>query len=158
MNSSEIDILKALDRHQVPYLIIGGHAVYAHGFRRETEDVDIVWLRSPGAEAAMERALTEVEAAYLSKEINPATGIEKAIPISASYIQANHLMMLWTRHGFLDVFDYIPGHPGTSVTELFATAIEVEGRKFPSLDWLRRMKEAAGRAKDRNDLDNLPQP
>jgi hypothetical protein len=39
---------------------------------------------------------------------------------------------------------------------LFGSSNEIAGRRFVSLKWLRRMKQAAGRPKDRLDLDNLP--
>jgi len=38
----------------------------------------------------------------------------------------------------------------------FATAVESGGRRFASLDWVLKMKLAAGRAKDQLDLENLP--
>ena len=157
MNPAQIEILLALDRHRVPYVLVGGQAVYAHGFRRETEDVDIIWLRSPKSEQALLAALTELKAAYLTNERDPTTGLEKEVPVSLAYIRAHHLMMLWTRNGFLDIFTYIPGLPEEDVNQIFQTAIEVDGRKFASLSWLRRMKEKAGRNKDRLDLENLPE-
>jgi hypothetical protein len=39
---------------------------------------------------------------------------------------------------------------------LFAASQENAGRRFVSLPWLRRIKQAAGRPKDRIDLENLP--
>jgi hypothetical protein len=39
---------------------------------------------------------------------------------------------------------------------LLASSHETAGRRFVSLGWLRRMKQAAGRPKDRIDLENLP--
>jgi hypothetical protein len=65
-------------------------------------------------------------------------------------------MMLWTRHGFLDLFDYIPGFPTADVNDLFQSSIPAEDVRFVSLQWLRKMKQAAGRTKDRLDLENLP--
>ncbi|HUS39492.1 MAG: hypothetical protein WBF93_05530 [Pirellulales bacterium] len=66
-------------------------------------------------------------------------------------------MMLVTDHGFLDLFDYnIPGCPTASVDERFDTAATANGVLVASLKWLRAMKQAAGRPKDRLDLENLP--
>ena len=91
MTQPEIEILKALDRHNVPYLIAGGHAVYAHGHRRSTEDLDIVWLRSSESELALFAALTEIGATWISNEIDPDTRIEREKPVTLAYIRAHHL-------------------------------------------------------------------
>lgn len=157
MTHTQIEILKTLDRHKVPYLLTGGQAVNAHGFTRETEDVDIVWRRSSNTENELLAALTELKASYITNEKDPATGLEKLVPVSLAFIRAHHLMMLWTPMGFLDVFTYVPGMPEENVDELFDTAIDYQGRKFVSLQWLRRMKKLADRGKDRIDLENLPE-
>ena len=41
------DLFKHLEEYEVPFVVIGGHAVNYHGFIRATEDVDIVFLRTP---------------------------------------------------------------------------------------------------------------
>jgi hypothetical protein len=151
-------LLSILRRRGVPHVIIGGHAVNFHGYLRSTEDLDIVWLRSPESEKALAALLAEVNATYLGKEIDPATGLERAHPVNLPFVQANHLMMLWTDvEGFLDLFDHIPGHPNANVEDLFATSIEHGGNRFASLEWLRKMKKSAGRPKDLLDLRNLPE-
>jgi hypothetical protein len=155
MMRNDTVIFETLKRHNVPFMIIGGHAVNFHGHNRNTEDADVVWLRVSAAEESLLQALTELEAQYIGKDIDPATGIERMYPVSLSFIKANHLMMLWTKFGFLDLFTYVPGHPKVDVEELFATAKELNGMKYPSLDWLRRMKIAAGRGKDLDDLEHL---
>ena len=65
-------------------------------------------------------------------------------------------MMLCTSVGFLDLFDYVPGFHDVPVSEVWETALDVGGVRFASLEWLRRMKQAAGRPKDLLDLENLP--
>jgi hypothetical protein len=44
-----------------------------------------------------------------------------------------------------------------AVDDLFRSSRESNGRRFVSLKWLRKMKQAAGRPQDRMDLDNLPE-
>jgi hypothetical protein len=149
-------ILETLRRHGIPFVIVGGHAVNFHGFRRGTEDVDVVWFRSAENEQKLLAALTELNACYIVKEIDPATGLERTVPVSLPYIRAYHLMMLFTSFGFLDLFDYVPGFPDEDVQNLMTSSIESDGFRFVSLAWLRQMKEAAGRTKDKTDLDNLP--
>jgi hypothetical protein len=154
--SDELELFRLLERHQVPFVVVGGHAVNFHGFARVTEDTDVVWIRSAEGEQTMLRALTEVDAKYIGDEIDPATKIERTYPVTLPFIQASPLMMLWTKFGFLDLFDYIPGFPQEDVRQLFSSSVLTEGIRYVSLEWLRRMKHAAGRSKDQIDLQNLP--
>lgn len=154
---AEIGIFEVLARHGVPFVIVGGHAVYVHGHQRQTEDVDVVWRRSAESETALAVALAELDARYIGREIDPATGIERMHEVSLPFIRSRHLMMLWTRLGFLDLFDYIPGYPSADIDELFATSVQSGPYRFASLEWLRKMKQASGRPKDVEDLKNLPE-
>jgi hypothetical protein len=156
MPTPDQEILEALRRHGVPFLIIGGHAVNFHGYSRTTEDLDVIWLRTGESETLLLNALTEIDAQYIGNDIDPATGIERTYPVSASFIRITHLMMLWTRHGFLDLFDYVPGFPKEDVNQLFQSSVQAGNNRFTSLDWLRKMKRASGRSKDLLDLENLP--
>lgn len=150
-------VFEILTGHGVPFLIIGGHAVSFHGYVRATEDTDVLWVRSPEAERGLLAALEELHAEYIGKEIDPATGIEQTHPVTAAFIRSQSLMMLCTSAGFLDLFDYVPGYPEQAVAALFESCREAEGLRFVSLEWLRRLKAAAGRPKDLLDLENLPQ-
>ena len=153
----DMEILRVLRHHGVPFVIIGGHAVNFHGYGRATEDIDVIWLRSPEAEQLLLRALTEIDARYIGKEIDPDTGIERTYPITLGFIQASRLMMLWTKYGFLDLFDHVPGLPQEDVRQLLTSSIESEDLRYVSLGWLRQMKLASGRTQDRLDLENLPE-
>jgi len=155
-NTDPFHLLDVLSNHNVPLVIIGGHAVTFHGYVRATEDIDVVFRRTPESEIGLADALKELGARWIGSEIDPQTGIEETHPASLSYIRANRLMMLFTDFGFLDLFDYIPGLPEEPVESLFDTAIECNGRKYASLRWLRAMKTAANRPKDQLDLENLP--
>lgn len=149
-------ILRALADADVRFVIIGGHAVNFHGYIRTTEDADIVFRRTPESERALLKVLLAAEACWISKKLDPATRLERLIPVNLAYIQSQHLMMLTTRLGFLDIYDYIPGFPENPVDELFADRITLDKLPFVSLRWLRRLKERAGRHKDQDDLENLP--
>lgn len=153
----ELAIFRVLQRHGVPFVIIGGHAVNIYGYIRTTEDSDVVWVRSPETEKSLLDALKEINADYIGNDIDPSTGIERTYPVSLSFIQSRHLMMLWTKHGFLDLFDYIPSFPNDDVRQILETSVEVDGFRIISLPWLRKLKIAADRPKDRVDLDHLPQ-
>jgi hypothetical protein len=155
--ADDLQILAVLKRHNVPFVVIGGHAVVFHGYSRNTEDADVVWLRSPENEGKLLQALTEMDAHYISDDIDPGTGIERIHPVTPTFIQTQRLLMLTTRYGFLDIFDYIPGLPKEDVQQLFASSIEHDGLRYASLYWLRQMKCASGRSKDQLDLENLPE-
>ncbi|MGA2497386.1 MAG: hypothetical protein ABSH20_06575 [Tepidisphaeraceae bacterium] len=145
-----------LRKHAVPFVVIGGHAVQFHGYVRNTEDVDLVWMRSAESEAKLAAALQEANATWISDERDPQTGLEKLIPVSLSYVRANHLMMLCTDYGFVDLFDYIPGFPIADVGEVYRDSVLAGDIHYVSIDWLRKMKQAADRPKDRLDLEKLP--
>ena len=149
-------IVDHLLRHQVPLVVIGGHAVNVHGFARATEDVDVIFHRTDESETQLLAALASIHAYWIGQEIDPATGVERIYPVTAEYLRGRHLMMLGTDLGFLDLFDFVPSMPGEGLEDLFATAVERAGRPFASLNWIRRMKEAADRPQDRIDLANLP--
>jgi len=149
-------IFKHLEVYGVPFVVIGGHAVNYYGFVRATEDVDIVFLRTPASEKKLFQALQEIHASWISNEVDPDTGYEKEIPVSLEFLESNHLMMLNTDLGYLDIFDFIPGFPEISTEELFDTAENYRGTKIVSLEWLKKIKSASGRSKDLEDLKNLP--
>ena len=146
---------EVLRRHGVPFVIIGGYAVNFHGYGRATEDFDVVWMRSPAADESLLLALSELEAHYIDDDIDPATGIERTRPVSAAYLAANHLLMVWTRFGYLDLFDYVPGYPLADVAEMISTAVEHDGLRFASREWILAMKRASGRRKDLDDIRAL---
>jgi len=152
----DLRVLDVLTRHRVPFVVIGGHAVNVHGSLRTTEDTDVIWMRSREAETHLLTALQQIDAHFIGAEIDPATGIERTHPVTAGFVRAERLMMLCTTAGFLDLFDYVPGFPDEPVATIWETAVQLDGVRFASLDWLRRMKRAAGRPKDLLDLENLP--
>jgi len=157
-DSHPLEVVDYLIQAGVPLVIIGGHAVNLHGFARATEDVDVAYRRNPETEILLSQALTDLGAFYIGDEIDVATGIETTYPSTLEYVRQHHLLMLGTRLGFLDVFDFVPGLPEVTVDELITTSVEFAGRRFVSLPWLRQMKQVADRPQDRIDLANLPVP
>ncbi len=155
MNTDTDNVFDHLARHGVPFVVIGGHAVNYHGYIRTTEDHDIVFLRSPESEMALFEACCEMNAAWISDVIDSSTGLERLVPVSLAYIRGEHLMMLSTDYGYLDVFDYIPGFSKEPVEELFHSSEQLNGIRYVSLEWLRKMKRASGRPRDIDDLENL---
>ena len=148
-------LLEILVRHKVPLVIIGGHAVNFHGHPRGTNDVDVIWLRTPASEIALVAALRELNASWISDEQDPSTGLERLVPVSASYVASTHLMMLVTDYGFLDLFDFVPGIPDADVQEVFDESVPLKDLRYVSLSWLKRMKGATNRPRDIDDLEQL---
>ena len=155
MTESKGSAFQILHRHGVPFVVIGGHAVIVHGFVRATEDYDLVFLRTPDNEARLLAALKEINARWIANDIDPATSIERQVPVSESYVRGQRMMMMITDAGFLDIFDYIPGCDNVPVSDLMADALDVDGIKYASKNWVLRMKKAAGRTKDLLDIENL---
>jgi hypothetical protein len=149
-------LFQHLARAGVPFVIIGGHAVIFHGYVRTTEDADLILHRTAVSETALFDALQSIHACWISNERDPATDLERLVPVSPSYVRGEHLMMLTTDLGFLDLYDYIPGFPDTPVDEVFADSVELDNLRFVSLGWLRKLKLVAGRHKDLDDLEHLP--
>lgn len=149
------DIFSVLNNHGVDYVVIGGHAVNYHGYIRATEDIDIIINKTDKLISSLYSALTELEASWISNEIDPETKLEKLVVVDEPYIRNKHLMMLWTNLGYIDIFDYIPGFPDVDNQEIFSSSEELDGIKYVSLDWLLKMKEVAKRPKDILDIDNL---
>ena len=151
-------IFRVLTQAGVPFVIIGGHAVSFHGYIRTTEDADVIFCRTPAAEAGLLTALQSIHACWISEERDPQTGLERLVPVTDSYIRRQHLMMLSTDLGFLDLYDYIPGFPEIAVAEVFADSVVVGDVRFVSLAWLRKLKARAARHRDLDDLEHLPTP
>jgi hypothetical protein len=157
IDTKPIQILQALRDHRVPFLVIGGHAVVFHGHVRATEDMDILYWRAADPDEHLLAALTSLHAGWIGDRIDPATGIEETFDLNANHFRQRHTMMLFTDLGYLDIFDFVPGLPEVDIAEPFRDAVEADGIKFASLSWLRRIKQAAGRPRDLEDLANLPE-
>ena len=154
--TNPLQVFGLLARVQVPFVIIGGHAVNLHGYVRTTEDADLIFERTVASEAVLLQTLQSIHACWISDEIDPQTRLERLIPVTAAYVRSEHLMMLCTDLGFLDIYDYIPGFPDTPVQEVFTDSVVLGELRFVSLPWLRKLKAHAGRHKDLDDLEHLP--
>jgi len=153
--SNDERVFNTLNKYGVPFVVIGGHAVFYHGYQRVTQDIDIVWQRTAETENQLHLALLELNAVWISKVLDPSSGFEKTHPITLRYVQSHHKLMLWAGDGPLDLFDHVPGLPNGNVETLFATAIDVCGIRIVSLNLLREMKVASGQLRDLADLEEL---
>ncbi len=140
----------------VRFAIIGGHAVNHYGYLRATEDLDIVFKRDPKSELELLRTLEEFEAFYVGDEIDPTTRLELTHPVSLAYIRSQSLLMVGTSFGYVDIFDFMPGLPDATIDECLESAQLSETLPYVSLEWLKRLKRASDRPRDREDIKHLP--
>lgn len=139
------DFIKALHRHNVDYILIGGYAVILHGYERVTADMDI-WVRC---------------------------NEENYIKLEHSFLTFGMPMFDMTLKSFLDTanwdvfrfgrkpvaIDIMTKVKGLSFDEAFpsATIVNVDDIQVRLIHYehLLAAKKQAGRAKDINDLENL---
>ncbi|HEY1038109.1 MAG TPA: nucleotidyltransferase [Bacteroidia bacterium] len=141
------DFLKALNTNRVKYVLVGGYSVIYHGFPRTTGDLDIFVEVSEDNYRLLNKAFAEfglsvfdmTENNFLfNKEINvfsfgkPPVSIEILKEIS-----------------------------GLTFKEVYENALEVIIENIPlkviRLQDLIKNKKTSGRAKDINDIENLPE-
>jgi predicted nucleotidyltransferase len=137
-------LLRLLTEHDVAFLIIGGVAAVIHGSSRLTQDLDVVYQRSPQNLTRLVRALAE-QSPYLR-------GAPPGLPFqwSVATLRMGLNFTLETSVGPLDLLGEVTG--GGSYEDLLEHTIEVEvfGVRCRCLDLpaLIRTKRAAGRPKD----------
>ena len=143
------NLLATLARHEVAFIVVGGAAAFAHGSARLTQDLDIVYQRSPANLGRLVSALSDVKP-YLR-------GAPSGLPFVWNRTTlANGLnFTLVTSLG--DILGEIPG--GGTYEDLVADAIELHVFGIHclclSLTQLIRAKRAAGRVKDLEALSEL---
>lgn len=145
LNVDFLDLLEALARAQVEFLVVGAHALAAHGIPRATGDLD-VWVRPTPENAA--RVVTALEAF--------------GAPLHAHGVGANDFERPGTVYQMglpprrIDVLTQISGvafdeaWPGRKTVLISGNEIGFLGREA-----MLRNKRAAGRPKDLLDADQL---
>ena len=138
------NLLRLLTEHKVSFLIVGGVAAVIHGSSRLTQDLDVVYQRTPENLIRLENALAE-QAPYLR-------GAPPGLPFewSAATLQNGLNFTLETRLGALDLLGEIVGGGKYENLIEHSTEIEIFGVRCYCLDLptLIATKRAAGRPKD----------
>lgn len=145
------EILGALTSARVRFVIIGGIAAQVHGSPSLTGDVDIC----PDLDGQnLHRLALALDALAAARRDMP-DGVQPALDERA--LRAGDVFTLTTRHGDLDLLghpepglDYGRLVPGSLEVEILGVRVRVAG-----LDDLMAMKRAAGRPKDRIELEIL---
>jgi hypothetical protein len=149
-------IFEVFARHQVDYVVIGGIAVIAHGHTRNTRAVDFVAAvdganlrRLAGAFRELGARLSGTDAHLLDVDVYD----PKTLGNGANFT-------LETDAGGLDFFSEVPGAAPYDKMRERALAIDLGGLviRVAGLDDLVRMKQAAGRPQDIDDIAALLAP
>lgn len=144
-------ILGALVEAGVDFVLIGGLAAQVHGSPSLTGDVDI--CHGLDRDNLRRLAIALVDLAAIRRGL-PA---DVAAPIDANALRAGDVLTLATRAGDLDLLAH--PDPGLDFVSLRSNAIQTEILGVPvwvaGLDDLMAMKRAAGRPKDRIELEVL---
>src|SRR5262249_6141033 len=137
--------LASLNANQVEYLVVGGYAVMAHGYPRSTRDIDIWIDRTP---TNIQRAIRAMNAFGWPADTVSATDL----------MAPNTIAWMGNYPLRIEVFTTIPGVDfAPCYTQRVLLTIDNIVVPFISLDDLKRNKQASGRHKDLDDLQNLPE-
>jgi hypothetical protein len=131
----------------LPYVVIGGFSVIAHGYVRATRDSDLLVPDGPDADLAILRFLARVDARRL----------RDGEPLTEAEVRGAHHLRVRSRHGIVDILR--GGLPPLDYDTVADRAIDLdwngEPARFASLRSLVAFKRLAGRGQDRVDLENL---
>lgn len=144
-------ILQALLDEAVDFILIGGLAAQVHGSPSLTGDVDVCHSLD---RHNLERLGTALGRLGARRRMMPA-GVDA--PVDAPALRAGDVFTLSTIYGDLDLLAH--PDPGLDYDQLAAGAVPVSilgvALRVASLDDLMAMKRAAGRPKDRIELEIL---
>lgn len=134
----------------VDFVVIGGIAVIAHGYARNTKDLDICYAPDQGNLESLGTVLRQLEARLRGIEDIP------FVP-DARTLRHTQILTLDTREGGLDLLVDPDGSPGYDTLRARAERIDFDGFeiRIASVEDLLAMKRAAGRPQDQADIDAL---
>jgi hypothetical protein len=143
--------LKTLTKHGVRFVVIGGIGARLRGSTTITNDLDVCYARDDENLARLAAALQELNARL--------RGVEEDVPfiLDAESLKKGDHFPFETDIGSLDILGTSAGVDGFEALYRAGSDMEVRGVtvRVASIDDLIRMKRAAGRPKDRVELEIL---
>jgi len=131
-------LLQSLNAHKVRYVVIGATAFPVHGYARATLDIDIFIDPTPINARRTLAALTDV--GYDVSDVTEADLLKKKLLIRQYALET-------------DIHPFVAGVTFATVwRNRVRSRVGRTATNFASLNDLIRMKRAAGRPKDREDL------
>lgn len=144
-------VIDLLNSQAVRYVLIGGVAAALRGSPSVTQDVDICYATDRQNLTALAQALTDVHAEL--------RGAPPGLPfrLDARTLAAGDAFTFTTDLGWIDILARPSGTQGYDELAAGADELEAFGQTFlvASVEDLIRMKRAAGRPKDRVELEIL---
>jgi len=144
-------VIRTLVDAGIDFILVGGVAGTVHGSARLTRDVDVVYGRSPENMRRLVDALSSHNP-YLR-------GAPQGLPFlwDLNTIQRGLNFTLTTRLGDLDLLGELTGGGGFEQLREHSSTVRVFDRDVQvlDLDWLIRVKRAAGRPRDLEALAEL---
>lgn len=146
METEYLNFVRLLNEENVEYVVLGGHAVIAHGYLRTTGDMDI--FVQPSLENA-ERILRVMERyGYTNGEFD----IDDFTRVPS--------FLSFSRHdGYIDIMTFTLG---VTFDECYQNRLVLDINSVPvsfiNLRELIKNKQAIGRPQDLLDVENLPKP
>ena len=139
------EFLKLLNKHKVEYLLVGGYAVGYYGYPRATSDMDI-WI-----------AVKQTNANKIVTALNE-FGFDSPQLTTDLFLEENKIIRMGVPPVRLEIITTISGVDFDSCYQQKKHG-KIDGVEVNiiDLDNLRKNKQASGRYKDLNDLENLPE-
>ena len=146
MEISYLNFVRLLNEENVDYVVLGGHAVIAHGYLRTTGDVD--FFVRPTTENANRLLIVMNRYGYTNGEFELSDFTK--VPSYLSFSRYDNQ---------IDVMTFTPG---VTFDECFQNrlVLTIQGTavSFINLRELIKNKRAVGRPQDLLDIENLPDP
>lgn len=143
MEPEYLNLVRLLNEEKVEYVVLGGHAVIAHGYLRTTGDIDI--FVNPTPENAQKIVLALEKYGFTNGEFEV-----------LDFILVPNYLSFSRYDGWIDLMTFTVG---VTFEECYQNKIELEVQgvkiKFINLRELIKNKKTLGRPQDLNDLQNL---
>ncbi len=136
------DFLKLLNKHQVEYLLIGGYAVFYHGYPRATEDIDFWVAINPDNAQRLVHVMRDFGLSHATSDL---------------FLREHQVTRIGFKPYRVEILTTISGVEfATCYVRRVVDTIDGIQVNIISLEDLKQNKRASGRLKDQDDVQNLP--